>query len=242
MVARMSLAEAWGRAMGRLGLALAALVVTGVVGVGLARLRRAPTPPRPAVVVPTSVSLPQAPEPVDHSAAPTLAITAAEAASAAPEPALRRRPREVVAPPPPHPVDRQLTLDLTPPMGLTVAVDDQPARSVSTGDELTVDSRAHVLSFACSVCSPVRLAIAPGEKEQTVVVAVPVMPATLVIDGRLGSTYQVVQHPELLVRVGVNSVALKSAFERITIREMETGASLAVRLEAGKTIRAAFPP
>jgi serine/threonine-protein kinase len=242
MVARMSLAEAWGRAMGRLGLALAALVVTGVVGVGLARLRRAPTPPRPAVVVPTSVSLPQAPEPVDPSAAPTLAITAAEAASAAPEPALRRRPREVVAPPPPHPVDRQLTLDLTPPMGLTVAVDDQPARSVSTGDELTVDSRAHVLSFACSVCSPVRLAIAPGEKEQTVVVAVPVMPATLVIDGRLGSTYQVVQHPELLVRVGVNSVALKSAFERITIREMETGASLAVRLEAGKTIRAAFPP
>jgi hypothetical protein len=141
-----------------------------------------------------------------------------------------------------HVIGRQLTLDLTPPMGLTVTVDGEPSRSVTTGDALAVDSSAHSLVFDCPVCISVRLALAAGDRDDTLVVAVPVKPATLVIEGDADNSYQIIQHPELSVRPGTNTIPLKSAFERIAVRQIETGVSVAVRLEAGKTMRASFAP
>ncbi len=136
--------------------------------------------------------------------------------------------------------DRQLTLDLKPPMGVDVSVDALASRAVSTGDTLTVDSGAHVLVFSCPVCASVQLSIAAGDKSERLVVAVPVKPATLLIDGNATKTYQIIQHPEIAVRAGANTLALKSAYEHVTVKEIETGVSVTVRLEAGKTIRASF--
>jgi hypothetical protein len=86
----------------------------------------------------------------------------------------------------------------------------------------------------------VRLAVSAGDKDDTLVVSVPVKPATLIVEGDVGKTYQVVQHPEVSVRAGTNTVTLKSAYEPVTVQEMETGASTSVRLEAGRAVHASF--
>lgn len=141
---------------------------------------------------------------------------------------------------PPKTVERLLTLDLTPPMGVVVSVDRQPARSVITGDVVPVDSHAHVLSFSCSVCTDIPVAVAPGERDETLLVSVPVKPAILVIEGDVEETYQIAEHPALTVRAGTNAIALKSAFERVNVKQIETGATAFVRLEAGKSVRVRF--
>lgn len=145
-------------------------------------------------------------------------------------------PRIVVA----RPADRHLTLDLIPPMGVSVSVDKQPPRSVSTGDTLTLDSRAHTLAFSCSVCATTQIAVSASERDDTLVVSVPVKPAILVIEGEVDRTYEVAEHPEVVVRAGTTTIALKSAFEHVTIKQIETGATVSVRLEAGKSVRAQF--
>ncbi|HXX66227.1 MAG TPA: protein kinase [Polyangiaceae bacterium] len=165
----------------------------------------------------------------------------ASAVATSPEPATSATaaalPRVVVA----KPVDRRLTLDLIPPMGVSVSVDRQPPRSVSTGDTLTLDSRAHALTFSCSVCVATQVAVSASEHDDTLVVSVPVKPAILVIEGEVDRTYQVVEHPEVVARAGTTTIPLKSAFEHVTIKQIETGASVSLRLEAGKSVRAQFP-
>jgi hypothetical protein len=136
---------------------------------------------------------------------------------------------------------RTFTFDMTPPMGVTLTVDEEPPRSVSTGDALVLDGGEHALVFSCPVCTPVHRAIGPGSKSETLLVTVPVKPGTLVVEGSVDDTYQVVEHPDLAVRVGANSIPLRSTFERITVKQMETGATATVRLEAGKAIQASFP-
>jgi len=43
------------------------------------------------------------------------------------------------------------------------------------------------------------------------------------------------------VRAGTSTIPLKSAFEHVTVKQIETGAAVSVRLEAGKSVRARFP-
>jgi hypothetical protein len=111
---------------------------------------------------------------------------------------------------------------------------------VTTGDKLTLDAKVHTLTFTCSVCNGVRIAVAAADKDDTLIISVPIKPATLVVEGDLAKTYQILQHPEITVRAGANTVPLKSAFERVDIKQIETGTSVSARLEAGKTIRATF--
>ncbi|HSY25703.1 MAG TPA: protein kinase [Polyangiaceae bacterium] len=160
-------------------------------------------------------------------------ITVAAGASSAAAP----KPRDAIAA---RPIERTLTLDLKPPMGVDVALDGQPARSVSTGDALSLDGNAHALIFSCPVCAPVEVPIAAGDKNDRLVVSVPIKPATLVVEGNAAKTYQIAQHPELTVRAGTNTIALKSAFEHVTVKEIESGTVVSVRLEAGKSVRVSF--
>jgi serine/threonine protein kinase len=136
--------------------------------------------------------------------------------------------------------ERHLTLDLKPPMGVSVSVDGLPDRLVNTGDALTLGTRSHVLAFSCSVCTPVQTTVDPGEHDTTLVVSVPIKPALLIIDGDVSRTYQLVEHPEVVVRAGTNSLALRSVYEPVTVKQIESGDTVSVRLEAGKTLRASF--
>lgn len=238
IVTKMHRAQVWSRAVLRAG--------AGVLMVGAAWLLRmyaiqgqtaggAPPPSRERIA--------ESPAPPagagEPSPAPTDATSAAGAVQAPTGPsAARARVHDRV---PVKPVERRITFDLTPPMGIEVSLDGQARRPVGTGDALAMDSEAHSLVFDCSVCVPVRVSLAAGESAQTLVVVVPVKPATLEILGSVGSAYQITEHPDFPVRAGANTVPLRSAFERVTIKQLQTGASVTVRLEAGNTIDATFP-
>jgi hypothetical protein len=133
-----------------------------------------------------------------------------------------------------------MTLDLTPSMGVAVSVDDGSPRHVSTGDVLTLDGKSHALSFTCEVCTPVRRDVPAGDRDDTLKVSVPIKAATLLIEGDVDKTYQIVQHPELTVRAGANVISLASAYERVTVQQIETKLTVPVRLEAGHSVSAAF--
>jgi eukaryotic-like serine/threonine-protein kinase len=234
MVARIHRVELRNRALHRLGAGLAAVAAMAAVGYGIHRgVRRGLghdvrgtergglIAPLPAVADGASLAEPR-----------TAASTIAPAESASSSRFARAAPSK--------PIERALTIDLTPPMGVVVAVDRQPALSVSTGDVLTVDSHAHVLSFSCSVCTGIQVPVASGDRDETLFVSVPIKPAILVVEGDVEVTYQMTEHPAITVRAGTNTIALKSAFERVTVKQIETGTSVPVRLEAGKTVRVRF--
>jgi serine/threonine protein kinase len=245
IVARMSRAEATARMLRRIGkiaagLALAALAAW--IGTRALARRLKDLPP-----VPVATAAPPA-----APGGPTLAAPPAASsgeAVAAPAPSRQTRPHiplSLGGKDGPKPTPRVLTLDLKPPMGVSVSVDGDPPAEVSSGARLPLDSRAHSLDFTCprrggdDPCVAYHLSVAPGDKDDTLVVSVPVKPATLVVDGDRSRSYQVVQHPEIPLRVGSNTVPVRSAYESVTVQELETGKTLSVRLEAGKTLRAAF--
>ncbi len=238
IVAGLHRAETRARFVRRAGAAAAMIAVLGGTGVGVARAlrhhggERTATLGEPVVLAPTGVV---AGDPMPQGASSRPVTNAAPPPRAS---SLSTRP----APPPPlvRAAERRFTLDLKPPMGVALSIDGQPPVGVSTGDAVPLDTRAHMLSFTCPVCTSVELAVPGGDKDGTLVASVPIKPATLVVDGDVAGTYQVVEHPELGVRAGTNMVPLRSAFERVTVKRIDTGDSVTVRLEAAKTMHASF--
>jgi serine/threonine-protein kinase len=252
IVAGMNRAEARTRHIRRGAIGLAAASALAIAAFGLARMRQSP---RLVTALPESQDNPSA---LDTPAFPSASQDTLPRASAVPSESIPAvtgpTARRVVPlalgarePAQPRAVERQLTLDMKPPMGVSVSVDDEPAREVSTGDRLTLDGKPHALVFSCprrggdDPCVAVRLTVPAGDGDDRLVVSVPVKPATLVVEGDVAKTYQIVQHPEISIRAGKNTISLKSAYEPVTVREIETGDSVSVRLEAGQTVPAAFP-
>jgi len=237
IVAGMNRAEARARLMKR---AVVAMVIVAGVGGAAFGLRHAleHRAPAPAAAVHRDDVQASTAAPPGTAAAPATG-GGSEVARA---PAVPR-----VVPATVRPTERVLTLDLKPPMGVAMSVDGEPTREVSTGDKVTLDVKAHALTFSCprrggdDPCVAVRLAVAAGDRDDRLVVSVPVKPATLVVEGDVGKSYQVAQHPEIAVRAGANTVALKSAYEAVTVNQIETNTSVSVRLEAGRTVLAKFP-
>jgi hypothetical protein len=125
-------------------------------------------------------------------------------------------------------------------MGVKLSIDDGPQGDVTTGWQLRLDARAHELTFTCEVCSSKQVAVGPGDKDDTLRVSLPIKPATLIVQGDVEKTYQIVDEPQLVIRAGSNSIALKSMYRAITVQQMETGMWRRVRLQAGKAIPVAF--
>jgi serine/threonine-protein kinase len=233
IVAGMNRAEAVTRALKRAAGALTIMLALGGLTYVVGHALRGRPSLRPAFSAETVL-----PAPANAASAlpePPPAVTASETNAPA-------RPR-ATAPPAvaaAKPVERTMTLDLSPSMGVVLSVDDGAPRHVSTGDTLVLDGKAHALSFTCEVCTQVHRDVPAGDKDDTVRIAVPIKPATLLIEGDVDKTYQIEQHPELTVRAGTNVVSLASAYERVTIQQIETKVSVPVRLEAGHSVRAAF--
>ncbi len=235
IVAGMNRAERRGRLLRRIGGASAVAVGLCALWLGVAPLVRGRVAPPPSAAGPTSSA----------GASLSLATSASGGPAVSVEPGLVAPPlptRAVIVHDPfVHVTERKLTLDLKPPMGVSVSIDGQPDRSVSAGDTVTLSTKLHVLGFSCPVCSPVRITVDASERDSRLAVYVPVKPATLVVDGDGARTYQIVEHPEIVVRVGPNTVPLRSAYEPVTVKQIESGDSVSVRLEAAKTMHAAFP-
>jgi hypothetical protein len=124
-------------------------------------------------------------------------------------------------------------------MGVRVTIDGAETRNVSSGDALRLDSKAHSLLFTCPVCTGVERPVAASEKDDTISVHVPIKPATLVILGPPDKNYHVEGHSEP-VHAGSNSIPMNGQFESVTVTQIETHATSAVKLEAGKTAQASF--
>jgi eukaryotic-like serine/threonine-protein kinase len=231
IVAGMNRAERRGRALRRVGRIAAAAVGLSALAAAATRIVHGyaqPTPERP---------LSTAPAPPAASASGVPAGTPSTITAPQPGPTATRLPFVIREPRP----ERRVTIDLKPPMGVSVSIDGQPSRDVSTGETLTLSARAHSLAFSCPVCTSVQVGVDASERDTTLVVSVPVKPATLVVEGDVSRTYQIVEHPELAIRTGTNTVPLRSAYEPVTIKQIETGSAVSVRLEAAKTMHAAFP-
>jgi serine/threonine-protein kinase len=235
IVAGLNRAEARSKMLRRTASALVLMVGLGGAAYGVGRLvQRVRADIRP---VPTEVST------VPLASVPTvLAIASASSASVPPTASTAPRgvPQNTAGLVVPKVVDRSVQLDLTPSMGVTMSLDGAETRGVASGSVLRLDGKAHTLSFTCSVCTPVQREVPAGDKDETLVVKVPIKPATLVIQGPVDKTYQIVEHPELAVRAGTNTVPLKSAFEPITVKQIDSNATVPVRLEAGKSVPATF--
>jgi hypothetical protein len=248
IVAGLNRAEARSKMMRRAGAALVLMVGLGAATYGVGRLvQRVRGDIRP---VPTEVQT-EAPASV-----PTLAASAPmPSANAAPSASTAARfPQSTGVPPVPKVVDRSVQLDLTPSMGVKVTIDGAETRDVASGEALRLDNKAHTLAFTCfltvrddkgatkleEVCSPVQRTVAAGDKDDTLVVKVPIKPATLDIDGPVDKTYQVVEHPQLRVRAGLNTIAVGSVFESITVKQIDSNKTVSVRLHAGKSMTVTF--
>jgi tRNA A-37 threonylcarbamoyl transferase component Bud32 len=236
IVAGMNRAEARARVLRQGGVALVIMLGVGTVAFGVGKVLRAREPapiaadtaaPKPVFPLDPAPSAPPVPEP---------------SATARPAPTLLMRVSPLAPPPSASAkvVDRTIRLDLTPSMGVRVGVDGPPSRDVATGDTVTLDGKAHSLSFGCPVCVPVQRDVPVGDKDDTVVVRLSIKPATLEIVGDGNMTYQIVEHPEVAVRAGGNSVALGSEFERVTVKQIETQTTVPVRLHAGHSVQAGF--
>jgi serine/threonine-protein kinase len=237
LVAAMNRAEARTRLLRHAGVALLLMVGLGAIAFLMGRVVRIHATP---VVSPTTSGSPAVilRPPAVVASAPVTSESAAPSASI---------PRRVTSFPgsirdsAPKVTERTLTLYLEPTMGLKLAIDDEAQRDVSTGDAVRVDSRAHELVFACEVCTaPVHKLLAAGDKDDTLNVAVPVKAAMLDVRGDQDNTYQIVEDPQLVIRSGSNTVPLKSMFQWVTVRQMETDKRVKVRLKAGQTVAAGF--
>jgi hypothetical protein len=133
-----------------------------------------------------------------------------------------------------------MTLDLQPTMGVQLSVDGERPTDVTTGQTLTLDAKAHALTFACEVCLPQRVSVAAGDRDDTLRVSLPVKPAILIVQGDVDKTYQIVEEPQLVIRAGANTIALKSMYQPITVRQIETDALRPVRIQAGRGVTVAF--
>ena len=121
-----------------------------------------------------------------------------------------------------------------------MSIDGAAPIDESTLATLRLDTKPHTLVFDCQVCRAVQVALGAGDKDERLEVNVPVKPATLQVQGDTDKTYQIIEDPQLVVRVGQNSVALKSQYRSITVRQIETDERRPVRLVAGQDIKVVF--
>ena len=232
IVAGMNRADARARVLRRGGGVVLLMVGLGALAFGIGTALHAPAP-QPATLDTAPVKPVFEPLPIASVAPSASALVTAH-------PVVIPVLRSPLPVPSAKPVDRALHLDLTPSMGVRVSVDGAPPRDVATGDVVAVDGKSHALAFSCPVCVAAARDVAVGDRDETLIVHLSIKPATLSIVGDGNKTYQLVEHPEIGVRVGANSVALGSEFERVTVKQIESGTTLAVRLHAGHVVEASF--
>ena len=188
------------------------------------------------------------------SAGPSVSVDPARPAAPTPASASRRsRPSsrgadraDADAPAARHPrasaPRRRVTLDLKPPMGVSVSIDGQPSRDVSTGDVLTLGSRG----LTCSASrAPSAL---PSRSGSTRARGTPRSSSPFPSSRRRSSSTETSPGrtrsssiPRSCSCRARTPSRCRSAYEPVTVKQIETGDSVSVRLEAAKTMHAAFP-
>jgi serine/threonine-protein kinase len=239
LVAGMHRARARARTLRRVGSVLALSVCLGTAAFVAGRLLKSRTQP---AAIPSASGVAVVAEP-PHPA-PVPAPEASSGTGGGPGTARARllpaAVRVVASSSASKGTDRTVTLELTPAHGVRVSVDSAPERPVQMGDTLTLSDKSHSLAFSCPVCKRIHREVAEGDQDETLRVVVPILPAVLVVDGPSDKSYQVAENPLIDIHAGDNSVSMDGQFQSVTVVQLGSGTRVAVRLEAGKAVHAAF--
>jgi hypothetical protein len=217
----------------RAGIALMLMVGLGAAAFAIGRivrngaLRTQPTASTVAQIKPPPTAV-----------ASTSATAAVPSASASAIAALR--PIVPIATQPVKPVDRLVGLDLLPPMGDRVSIDGEPQVAVVSGQTLTLDSKAHVLVFDCTVCDSVEKDVPAGSENVNLSVRIPIKKATLIISGDPNKTYKILGHEDYSVHAGTNLIPMTGARESVTVQQVETNVPQQIYVQAGHSVTVTF--
>ena len=118
-------------------------------------------------------------------------------------------------------------------------IDGSPVPDPAQDEVLTFDDKPHALVFSCvnDICEPRTIAIAAGDKDDTISVALRVPPAKVVIDGEPGHSYRIEEMPGIALSPGaVSEVPIVSGGTRmITVFDvLDPSKKKTVQIEAGK--------
>jgi hypothetical protein len=155
-----------------------------------------------------------------------------------------------ITPPPiksaaPKPTDRAIVFaSVKPENGVIVSVDGTSVlNSPPPNSKLTLDLQEHTLKFTCSqdFCVPQEKDIAAGDQGDTIAINLTIRPATLQVNGDVGSSYRITEEPELAVVAGTPvKVRMGSAYMTIHVVNLANNKSREYSLVAGKTLAVDF--
>ncbi len=173
------------------------------------------------------------------------------ALTAAPPVSASAHPRSIAAPLPPRParaVERKIVLGPTrPPFGVLVAIDGVPQGEAHEGLALTVDGKAHDLTFTCmkDECVPLVKSVPAGDEGSpsyasiaSFPVTLTIKPATVIVDADPSLVYGFEEFPAVEVRVGVPVHVTRSRTETTTFtswNECPAGASRPASTPGGRS-------
>ncbi len=231
-----------GELLRRAAPAVGLLLAAGALGYGVSR---SVTGRRPAMT--------------DAGAAAVVAIASLPDASllvsVAPEPPsfdaqappVRTAPTVMRAPlPAPLPNARQLSfVRVMPVAGVVVTIDDGQPINIGAGSTLPIDTRPHVLRFACvlqDACEPDTRTIAAGSFAGDLAIELKIRPATLLVLGQPDGHYYIDDYASIDVRAGVPArVPVSRAVNNyVTVIDRDSKREQKVNLSAGKEARVTF--
>lgn len=116
---------------------------------------------------------------------------------------------------------RNVTLaTLRPPFGVHMAIDGAPAPDPAQGAVLTVDDKAHALTFSCEsdMCEPRTIHVAAGDRDESVAVELRVVPAKLLVEGDPSHSYGIEEMPTVVLGAGVaTEIPMVSGKREVTV-------------------------
>jgi hypothetical protein len=124
-----------------------------------------------------------------------------------------------------------------------MSIDGQGAAVVSNGQAIDVDTKTHSFTFTCDVCvQPETRGIGEGDDDQAISVVLKLKDALLVVQGDPTATYQVSNHPGIVITQGAAAaVPMTHASDFFQIVQLPSGKTQTARLSAGKTVTVTFP-
>ena len=185
------------------------------------------------------------------SAASSASVTAGTTASPGPDPTTSpsARPRVPIPFPvqvrPMKPVERRITLGPThPPFGVLVAIDGASLGDAHEGLVLSLDGKAHDLTFTCKKdeCVPMVKSLPAGDESSSFPVNLEIKPATVVVEGDPSLVYGLEEFPAVTLRVGVPvPVPVTHGNYAVHVVERTSGKRVTWRLDPGREVRVSFP-
>lgn len=139
-------------------------------------------------------------------------------------------------------VSRIVSGTLQPRYGVHMDVDGTSSGSPEGRFSVTLDEKAHVLTFTCrdakgaELCVAKNVNVGPGDKDETLDVTLQILPARLVVQGPAGAAYGIEEMPGVTLAAGVAAdIPMPTGLKDVTLYDRaDPSRRKAVRLLAGK--------